>query len=567
MASGNCARRQPSPPRRATGIALVTVLAALTFGCSTGPSAAARGQDFAGPRYTLRVLASEELTDMRPILSQAASVTGVTVTLTPATTLAATRAVASGRAGGRYDAIWLSTNRYLNMQSGRVARVEGATETMSSPVILGIRASTAHRLGWDRKTPSWSGIAAAAAAHQFSFGMSDPANSNSGLSALVGVATSAAGDGAALQPSEVTRASPRLREFLSAQSLRAPSSSTLADDYLTAQSGDTARGTPPDAIIDYESALLSLNASGRLRQPLTLIYPSDGVITADYTLSLLESAPPAARSAYARLASYLLTPPVQRQIMRLTHRRPALPDVRLDAGFGQRQLLQVPFPSTAGVISDLISAYHGTLRRPVHTVYVVDIAQPMAGARLARLKAVLSALTRTAHPASRGAALPSSDQITIEPFSTAPYPQETLDVPARHPQAALSQIRAVTASLTAGGSTAIYDALTAAYKTIAAQEAASPGHLTTIVLLTDGMNTNGRNLAAFTRFYRHLSPAAASVPVFPVVLDAGGTAQMQRLATLTGGQVFSAHHLPLTTILTLISQNQGRPSAGRSTPR
>jgi Ca-activated chloride channel family protein len=203
----------------------------------------------------------------------------------------------------------------------------------------------------------------------------------------------------------------------------------------------------------------------------------------------------------------------------------------------------------------------------VRTVYVPDIAQSMAGARLARLKAILSLLTRAAHPASRETTLPSRDQVTIEPFSTAPCPQETLDIPARSPQAALSQIRAVTASLAAGGSTAIYDALAAAYKTIAAREAASPGRLTTIVLLTDGRNTTGRNLAAFTRFYHHLPPAAASVPVFPVLLDPASTAQMQHLATLTGGQVFNARRLPLTTILTLISENQPRPRAHRRAPR
>jgi hypothetical protein len=33
------------------------------------------------------------------------------------------------------------------------------------------------------------------------------------------------------------------------------------------------------------STLASLNTPGKLREPLTLIYPSDGVVTADYTLS------------------------------------------------------------------------------------------------------------------------------------------------------------------------------------------------------------------------------------------------------------------------------------------
>ncbi len=557
MASSIPVRYRPWPPhRRTAGLALATALAALTAllaGCTSGQPPAPGGQNFTGPRYTLRTLASNELTDMRPILRQAAQATGVTVVLTPTTTLAGTRAVASAQADGPYDATWFATNRYLTMWPGGLNRLDGASETMSSPVIIGVRASVARRLGWDSKPVSWSDIAAAVAAHQFSFGMSNPANSNSGLSALVGVATAIAGDGAALQPAEVTRASPRLREFFSGQSLMAPSSSALADDYVRAQDADR-RGAAVDGIIDYESVLLSLNASGKLRQPLKLIYPSDGVITADYTLSLLASAPPAAKSAYDRLVGYLLTPRVQRQIMRQTRRRPAIPGVRLDAGFGQRQMFEVPFPGTLGVINDLIRAYDGTLRRPVRTIYVLDIDQSMAGARLAGLKTVLGRLT--GEPASHGGTLPDSEQITIEPFSSAPYPAETIDIPARHPQPALSLIRAVTASLAAGGSTAIYDALAAAYQNIARQDADSAGHITTIVLLTGGMSTTGRGLAAFTRFYHHLPPAVASVPVFPVVFGPAGTAQMQQLASLTGGQVFNAHRLPLITILRLISEDQ-----------
>ena len=40
-------------------------------------------------------------------------------------------------------------------------------------------------------------------------------------------------------------------------------------------------------MINYESVLLSLNASGKLHEPLDLIYPSEGIVTADYPLLLL----------------------------------------------------------------------------------------------------------------------------------------------------------------------------------------------------------------------------------------------------------------------------------------
>ena len=44
-----------------------------------------------------------------------------------------------------------------------------------------------------------------------------------------------------------------------------------------------------DGMINYESSCSTLNASGQLHEPLALIYPNDGIITADYPLMLLNA--------------------------------------------------------------------------------------------------------------------------------------------------------------------------------------------------------------------------------------------------------------------------------------
>ena len=328
---------------------------------------------------------------------------------------------------------------------------------------------------------------------------------------------------------------------------------------MRAQDDGDAQGGPVDGLVGYESDLVTLNASGQLREPLDLIYPADGVVTADYPLSLLSSAAQnaGARAAYQRLVSYLLTPAVQRTIMELTHRRPADPQVALEPGLRQGLVFELPFPASLQVLDSLTGAYYGTLRRPARTVYVIDISQPMAGEPLASLKTALGALTgATADPAT---AFQAREQITFQPFATAPYPPVTFDIPPRDPQHERDLVRAYIAAQAAGGSSAIYDALTAAYRTIMAQAATDPDRITTIVLLTAGNVTAGSGKAAFDRFYRSLPPAIASVPVFPVLFPVPGatdTAAMDQLAALTGGQAFSASHLPLATILALIRENQ-----------
>jgi Ca-activated chloride channel family protein len=253
----------------------------------------------------------------------------------------------------------------------------------------------------------------------------------------------------------------------------------------------------------------------------------------------------------------MLTPAVQRAIMELTRRQPANPRVALDPGLRHGLVFELPFPASQQVLDSLIGSYYGTLRRPARTVYVIDISQPMAGTPLASLKAALGALTgATADPATAFAA---REQITFQPFATAAYPPVTFNIPPRDPQHERDTVRAYITAQAAGGSSAIYDALTAAYRTITAQAATDPDRITTIVLLTAGSATAGRGQAAFNRFYRSLPPAIASVPVFPVLFAASGTpgtAPMDQLAALTGGQAFSASHLPLATILTLIRENQ-----------
>jgi Ca-activated chloride channel family protein len=507
----------------------------------------------AGPApapYTLHVLASSELVDMGRILNQAQQATGVTVKLTPTGTLEGTQTVLEGWAGS-YQAIWFASDNYFALHPGGLAKLDASYRIMSSPVVLGLQTPVAQRLGWIGKPVSWADIAAAAAARKFTFGMTDPNLSNSSFSALASAATALVGEGAALQESEIPAAVRALRGLFGGQPLKRASSGWLADSYRD-------HGTPPvDGLIDYESVLLSLNATGKLREPLTLIYPSDGVITATYPFSLLASASAKAKSAYTRLVNYLLSPPVQQQIMQQTSRRPATLSVRLDAALSSHPLFELPFPGTIGVVNDLLAAYNGKLRRPARTVYVLDTSGSMAGSRIAELKKALDYLTgaRTS-PAAKFAQFQEREQATLLPFSTTPGTPHTVNIPAQNPGSALAQIRSDVDSLTAGGWTAIYSALETAYTIITKQAAADPNRITTIVLLTDGENNRSDSMRAFTAFYHRLPPAIAAVPVFPVLFGEARRTEMSAIADLTGGYVSDARTQSLTSVFVAIRGNQ-----------
>ncbi|MFC0041566.1 VWA domain-containing protein [Actinomadura rayongensis] len=517
--------------RRGTAVLAAAVLA-LAAGCD------ATGAESGG---TLRILASSELADLRPVLAAARKDIGVTVKLDYTGTIDGVQQVVDGTAERAHDAIWFSSNRYLALQPGARAALGPSVKTMASPVVLGLRASVAHGLGWDRTRPTWAAIAAAAGAKRFTYGMTNPVSSNSGFSALVGVTAALADTGAALDTAAVDRVAPKLRGFFAAQRLTSGSSGWLSDTYAA----DPGR---VDGLVNYESVLLTLNASGKLPEPLTLVYPSDGVVTADYPLTLLSSAPRNASDTFRRLTAYLLRPAVQRKIMDATHRRPVVPGVRPSAGFGPEPP-ELPFPARRQAADALIDAYFNRLRRPSRTVYVLDVSGSMEGSRLASLKSALTALTGADTSLSgRFQRFHDREEVTLLPFSDKPGPPATYVVPERNPGAELARIRNYAGGLRARGGTAIYDSLERAFAVVGEQAAREPDRLTSIVLMSDGESNAGADAGDFRAWYGTRPAALRGVPVFPILFGESATGEMNDLATLTRGRTFDARTQSLSSV-------------------
>jgi Ca-activated chloride channel homolog len=494
---------------------------------------------------TLRILAGSELADMQPILDKAAAATGVKVTFTFTGTLEGADSVSRGDARGKYDAVWFSSNRYLQSLPDAGKWLGNQVKIMNSPVVLGLSRSTVQRLGWAGKPVNWSQIAEAAGNKAFTYGMTDPSASNSGFSALVGVASALAGTGSAVNADQIAAVSPALTKFFSAQALSAGSSGWLSDAYQKRATGADP-GQKVDGLINYESVLLSMNAAGNLPEPLSIVYPSDGVVTADYPLTLLSDTGDDARSAHQRLTDYLRTPDVQRQIMDTTRRRPATPGVGLSDQFAQRDLIELPFPIGHEAIDALLSAYFNKIRRPSRTLYVLDTSGSMAGARISSLQAALIGLTGADNSlVGKYRGFRSREEVTMLPFSSRPGTPKTFTVPEAAPQTELDKIKGFATALKANGGTAIYDSLINAYQLLGS---ADPDRFTSIVLMTDGENQNGVGIETFRSTFRELPEEARHIPVFTVLFGEGSPDELNQVATLTGGKVFDARSTPLAKV-------------------
>jgi Ca-activated chloride channel homolog len=414
---------------------------------------------------------------------------------------------------------------------------------MLSPVVIGVKHSVAQSLGWSGSTSvTWADIANAARAGNFHFAMTNPAASNSGFVALVGVASAFAGGGAALDAGSVNVA--KLKDFFSGQVLTAGSSGFLADGYARQQDR-------LDGLINYESVLLELNSGGKLHQPLDLIYPKDGIITANYPLMLLNSAK---RAGYDKVVAYLRSPDVQKRIMTSTDRRPAVADVRPDSRFTSQLLVELPFPSSLTVVDNLIFAYLDQIRPPAHTYFVLDISGSMAGARLDSVKKTFDNLTGADQTVTgRFARFRAREEITIIPFNGAVVDRTTFtvnDVSANSPD--LKKVRDYVDHLQANDGTAIYDALIAAYGAAKQAKAVEPGRFYSIVLMTDGENNAGNTASGFRNFFNAQSEAVKTIPTFAILFGEASPQELANITTLTGGQTFDSRNVSLASVFKVI---------------
>ena len=533
-------------------LAVVAAALAVLAGCTTGGPDPSPGPSPTptGPQAgVLRVLGGSELADLKPVLDEAAQATGVRVALDFTGTLDGAEQVASGAADAGHDAIWFSSNRYLTLQPGAQAKLGASTEIMSSPVVLGLRRSVAQRLGWVGRPVTWLEIAAAAGAKQLTYGMTDPSASNTGFSTVVAVATALVGSGSALTVEQAASTTPALTNFFAGQTLAAGSSGFLQDAYVRRAAG-VDPGPAVDGLINYESVLLALNATNTLPEPLELIYPADGVVTAEYPLTALTSALPQARDDLRKLTEYLRAPEVQRRIMATSFRRPAVPGVALDPVLGTATLVELPFPTQADVVDSLLTSWFDKVRRPSRTIYVLDTSGSMAeDDRIGQLRSSLAGLAGTdSSLTGQYRRFRGREEVTLLPFSDVPDAPQTFTVAQDDPAPVLAQIAAAGNALQPGGGTAIYGSLEEAYGVAERQIAADPDRFTSIVVMTDGANTAGPGLDEFRAFAGSRPAAVRGVPVFTILFGEGDNAEMTEVATLTGGRAFDARSAPLASV-------------------
>lgn len=466
----------------------------------------------------LKIVAATELEDLQPIIDQASTDLGFPITMDyPDGTLANSEELAEGNFDGEYDATWFATNRYASL-NGAEAKFADETSVARSPVALGVSSDVAGENGWDTNAPTWQEIADS----DVTFGMTDPASSNSGFSALASVATAMADTGSAITDEDIQRVNSDIRSFFENQTLTSGSSGWLAEVFVE-------DSNKANSIINYESVLHTLKSDGA---DIEVIIPSDGVISADYPLSTLrDSANPDARGQVAALVGWFEENPES-----LTDSYRRLPNGDHDSALQEDGVFELPFPASEGIVNALVSSYNNELRNPGQTAFVLDISGSMEGERFESLTSTMNSLIDgSAETTTGNVGFRDRETITLAPFATEPYYPTTVTYSVDD-RSTHDELNERVERFNPIGYTAIYDALTMTLDGIDVSE----GSIPSIVLMTDGENTSGKSYEEFQEYYDGLSDKKQNIPVFVILYGEADVEELTELAGHTGGRVFDA---------------------------
>ncbi len=539
-----------------TGITLLVTLLAACGDKTTAPKTTAAPPAMVAPEF--KVLATSDLKDAQPLEQMVEKATGVKLRFRYGGTMESTEAVQNGKADA--DAAWFANAKYLLSDPQGQARVKLQEKIMLSPIVVGVNESHAKTLGWDKPEVAmkitWKTIAQAAQNGQLKYALSNPATSNQGFMALMGVAAAASQKAEALTAQDVDRGA--ISGFIKGYKLAGDNSTYLSEKFIEQQ------GPRVNAFINYESWLLTLNQSGKLKEKLSLIYPLEGVATADYPLMLLNDG---RREDYQKVVAYLKGDAAQAWLASTTLRRPVNAEVaKAQAGlFPQNHMLvELPFSPDRALADGLIDAYLNEFRLPIASTFVLDVSGSMngGGRRQQLVQALQYMAGDDASLTGRIARLTSREKIWMLPFSETPQTATYFEVPAGKPsakgvqvqtdtaakQAVLVKVRDYAEGLTMNGGTALYDAVLLALQNMNTERQKNPSYQYSVVAFTDGENNKGRGLAEFKAAYANLPEDVKAIPVFMVLFGEANERDLQDLVTTTGGRTFDARKASLYSV-------------------
>ncbi|GGH11943.1 VWA domain-containing protein [Paenibacillus segetis] len=430
----------------------------------------------------------------------------------------------------RYDAVWLASRFWIEL-GDQSKKVKLTQSIMTSPITFGIQKSKAEELGFVGKDVTIRDILNAVNSHELNFMMTSATQSNSGLSAYLGFLHALLQKDQALTHDDLQNEALRaeVKQLLQGVNRSSGSSGWLKDLFLQ---GDGSY----DAMVNYEAVLIETNQElvKQGKEPLYLVYPTDGLSIADFTLGYIDNGDADKEAFFKKMQENLLSESTQQEIGELGRR----------TGFGgvvanrnpnvfnsewgidlDRNISPIAFPSS-DVVLEAMNLYQTALKKPSYTVFALDYSGSMANNGETQLKKAMETILDQ-EQASKYLLQGSDEDVVV----AIPFNNQLIDVwKADHLSDYKSLLEQIE-NLKADGGTNIYKASIQGLEQM--RNVDTSKYNVAIILMTDGMSDGSYD--DFAQTYREVGK---DIPVFPIMFGDASDEQLNGLVKLTRGKLF-----------------------------
>ena len=421
--------------------------------------------------------------------------------------------------------------------------IGGTQNLVLSPVVIAIWKPMAEAIGWGKKPVGWADILTLARNKKgwssygypqwgsFKFGHTHPAYSNSGILSLIAENYAAVGKVRGLTVADVE--SPKTRAFVNGIE-----DSVVHYGSSTGFFGRKLFDSGPEylsAAVLYESMVVESYSNAKpIPFPVVAIYPKEGTFWSDHPIGIVDRdwVTPERREAAQVYINYLLAAPQQKKALAYGF-RPGSPDVPVgapidaDHGVDPKQpvtTLEVP---SSDVINAIQQQWNTVEKKPADIALVLDTSGSMQDEqKMPNAKAGAKQLVSL---------LSDKDEFSLISFSDSTNWASTDQPLSASRKPSLDAVD----SLFAGGGTALYDAIDAAYAHLQQRPA---DHIRAIVVLTDGED-NRSNLHLEDLLSRiHADAETHTIRIYTIAYGSDARRDvLEQIATATQGKSYTGN--------------------------
>ncbi len=429
-----------------------------------------------------------------------------------------------------YDAVWISNSIWLYMLENQNL-ITDSKSIVINPVVMAVEKTKAEELGFTNKEIKNKDILEAIKQGKLKYVMSSVTQTNTGATAYLNFLNSLAGNPEVLTTSMLKeeKLQQDLKEFFKGVERVSGDEDYLTEIYLN---GDY------NAMINYESKLIELNKKlvKENKEPLYLIYPSDGVAINDMPFAYInnDSKDSKTKEKFEKIQNYLRSEEITKLLEEKGYRswfggiKKDTDENTFNKEWGidtSKYLKDMKYPSKA-VITEAINMYIEMLRKPTHVVFCLDISGSMSGSGLEELQEAMNYILDYDKASVDKIQFSDTDKITVITFNG--------DVDTIYDTKLGNNTKDVIGiinNLEANGTTNIYDPSIEALKIL---EKEKDDYTKTVILMTDGASNNG----TFKDLKKYYETTNKNIPIYSITFGSSSESQLKEIADLTNGKIF-----------------------------